>query len=229
MVHGADFFFMDHDAFTGRYTGPIGSLVISGDIEPGDYDRLLAKIGDDPRHFLAQDKLILASSAGDAKEAMKIGRFIQALHTEVSVGPLTGRCADVCFLMYVAADQRGADGPGLIGIQGAAPADAEAVREFLRENDVPADLSERVMRPASGRVYWLNDADEAKLNSRSPAFARYLELHCHWNDETEIEVRVGKRPFTDMKDMWACRSRTTQSDAAAALAAALKARPEAGR
>jgi len=32
-----------------------------------------------------------------------------------------------------------------------------------------------------------------------------------------------------MKDMWACRSRTTQSDAAAALAAALKARPEAGR
>jgi hypothetical protein len=104
--------------------------VISGDIEPGDYDRLLAKIGDDPRHFLAQDKLILASSAGDANEAMKIGRFIKALHTEVSVGPLTGRCTDVCFLMYVAADQRGADGPGLIGIQGAAPADAAAVRDF---------------------------------------------------------------------------------------------------
>jgi hypothetical protein len=226
MSHGAEFFFMDHDAFTGQYTGPVGNLVISGDIEPGDYERLLAKIGDDPRHFLAQDKLILASTAGDANEAMKIGRLIKALHTEVSVGPLTGRCADVCFLMYVAADQRGADGPGLIGIQGASSADAEAVREFLRENEVPADLSARVMRPATDRVYWLNDADEANLNSRSPAFARYLLLHCHWNDEMEREVRVGKRPLTDMKDMWACRSRTIQSDAAAALAAALKGRPE---
>jgi hypothetical protein len=26
MSHGADFFFMDHDAFTGRYTGPVGNL-----------------------------------------------------------------------------------------------------------------------------------------------------------------------------------------------------------
>lgn len=229
MSHGADFFYMDHDAFTGQYTGPVGPLVMSGDIEPGDYDRLLAKIGDDPRHFLAQGKLILASSTGDANEAMKIGRFLKALHTEVSVGPLTGRCADACFLMYVAADQRGADGRGLIGIQGAAPADALAVREYLRENEVPTNLSERAMRPASGSVYWLNDIDEASLNSRSPAFTRYLTLHCHWNDQVEREVRLGKRPFTDMKDMWACRSRITQSDAAAALAAVLKTRPEARR
>jgi len=85
------------------------------------------------------------------------------------------------------------------------------------------------MQPASGSVYWLNDIDEANLNSRSPAFTRYLALHCHWNDEVEREVRVGKRPFADMKDMWACRSRTTQADAAAALAAALKGGPEARR
>jgi hypothetical protein len=224
MSHGADFFFMDHDVFTGQYTGPVGSLVISGDIEPGDYERLLAKIGDDPRHFLAQDKLILASSAGDAGEAMKLGRFIKSLHTEVSVGPLTGRCTDVCFLIYVAADRRGADGPGLLGIQGTASADAAAVRDFLRENEVPANLSEQVMRPASGSVYWLNGTDEANLNSRSPSFTRYLTLHCHWNDEIEREVRGGKRPVADMKDMWDCRSRVTQSDAAVALAAALKGR-----
>jgi len=32
-------------------------------------------------------------------------------------------------------------------------------------------------------------------------------IHCHWDEEVEREVRVGKRPFTDMKDMWACRNR----------------------
>jgi hypothetical protein len=224
MSPAADLFYMDHDAFTGKYTGPVGALVMTGDIEPGDYDRLLARIGEDPQRFMSRDKLILASSAGDSDEAMKIGRLLRALHTEVSVGPLTGRCADVCFLIYVAADQRAADGPGLIGIRAAPPADAAAVRDFLRENEVPAYLVEHVVRNTSGNVYWLNDIDEAHLNSRSPAFSRYLLAHCHWDEEMEREVGSGKRPFADMKDMWACRSRVTHSDAAAALTTALKGR-----
>jgi hypothetical protein len=69
MSHGADFFYMDHDAFTGRYTGPVGSLVMSGDIEPGDYDRLLTKIAENPPRFLSQNTLILASEAGDAERS----------------------------------------------------------------------------------------------------------------------------------------------------------------
>jgi len=220
---------MDHDAFTGRYTGPVGALVMSGNIEPGDYDRLLQRLADDPQRFLSQDRLILASGAGDAAEAMKIGRLVKALHTEVSVGPLTGRCVDVCFLVYVAAEQRGTDGGGLIGIQGARQADTAAVRDFLHENEVPDSLVERALRPASGGPYWLNDTDEANLGWRSPSFTRYLMIHCHWDEEVEREVRVGKRPFTDMKDMWACRNRATQSAAAAALAAALKGRSSVAR
>ncbi len=103
MSHGAEFFYMDHDAFTGRYTGPVGALVMSGDIEPGDYDRLLKRLHDDPQRFLSQDKLILASGTGDVDEAMKIGRFLKTLHTEISDSPLTGRCVDACFFIYVAA------------------------------------------------------------------------------------------------------------------------------
>jgi hypothetical protein len=139
------------------------------------------------------------------------------------VGPLTGRCADVCFLIYVAADQRAADGAGLIGIRGAPPADAATVRDYLRENEVPAYLAEHMVQNTPGGLYWLNDADETHLNSRSPSFTRYLEAQCHWSEEIEREVRSGKRPFADMKDMWACRSRVTHSDAVTALAAALTA------
>src|SRR5882672_5543941 len=98
---GAELFYMDHDAFTGRYVGPVGALVMSGDIEPGDYDRLLKRLADDPQRFLSQDKLIVASSAGDAAEAMKVARFLKALHAEISVSPMTGRCVDVCFFIYV--------------------------------------------------------------------------------------------------------------------------------
>ena len=223
MSHGADFFYMDHDTFTGRYVGPVGALVMSGDIEPGEYDRLLKRLADDPQRFLSQDKLIVASSAGDAAEAMKIGRLLKALHTEISVSPIAGRCVDACFFIYVAADQRSADAPSLIGIHAVPSPDAAAAGDFLRENEVPADLVERVLRPRRSEVYWLSDSEEAALGTRSPAFTRYLVAHCHWSDDIEREVRSAKRPLADMKNMSTCRSRVTHSDAAAALAAAAKA------
>jgi hypothetical protein len=74
---------------------------------------------------------------------------------------------------------------------------------------LPADLVTRVLRPASGDVYWLNDVDETHLGSRSPSFTRYLVAHCRWDDQMERDVRSGKRPLADMKDMWACRRRVT--------------------
>ncbi len=46
--------------------GPVGPLVLSGEIIPGDYGRLLAKIAEDPNRFLSQNKLILASGQGNA-------------------------------------------------------------------------------------------------------------------------------------------------------------------
>jgi hypothetical protein len=223
MSHGADFFYMDHDTFTGRYVGPVGALVMSGDIEPGDHARLLKRLADDPQRFLSQDKLIVASSAGDATEAMKVARFLKALHAEISVSPITGRCVDGCFFIYVAADQRSADAPGLIGISGTQAPDAVGVGDFLRENEVPADLVQRVLRPKRGDVYWLSDSDEAALGARSPAFTRYLVAHCHWSDDLEREVRRAKRPLADMKDMRDCRSRVTRNDALAVLATATKA------
>jgi len=41
---GAELFYMDHDPLSKEYVGPVGPLVLSDEIRPGDYDRLLAKI-----------------------------------------------------------------------------------------------------------------------------------------------------------------------------------------
>src|SRR5450631_1585512 len=224
----AELFYMDHDAFTGKYIGPTGPLVISGDIARGDYERLLAKIEDDEDRFLSQNKIIVASTAGDMSEAMKIAKLVKALHSEVSVRPLTGNCVGACFVIYAAADQRGTDGEHLIGISGLEyegplsrmPPVASVVREFLRDNEVPYYLAEELLRHAPDNVYWLHAEDEANLKFRSPSFSRYLAANCAWDDALERAATTGKRPFADMQPMWTCRARVTRADARKALAAA---------
>jgi hypothetical protein len=238
---GAELFYMDHDSVTGEYTGPVGPLVFSGEIIPGDRDRLLSKILDDESRFLSQNKIILASDGGDVAEALKIAALIKSLHTEVIVGPLTGRCASACFFIYAAAEQREA-GAGLIGINRPYLADAEArptnaameesqaltqVRAFLRENAVPEYLVGEMIQHNSDDAYWLSADDERNLGFRSQSFSRYLKTRCAWDDGIEHNAYAGKRPIDDLKQMLKCRDRVTRADAQKVLAAARTAAKEA--
>jgi hypothetical protein len=236
----AELFYLDRDAFNNEYVGPVGPLVLSGEIVPGDYDRLLAKIAEDDKRFLSHNKLILASSEGNAVEAMKIARLVQALYTQVVVGPLTGRCAGACFLIYAAAVERGTDGENLLGVSRPGLAESEwvgrptteaalledgmqgPVRDFLVENEVPPDLLEQVFQRPSTDIYWLTDSDETALGSKSPAFGRFLAKNCKWTDGLEKAVYRGERPFEDLKAFAGCRARTTEPEARKALTLALK-------
>jgi hypothetical protein len=240
-VSSAELFYMDHDLLTSKFVGPVGPLVISGDIEPGDYERLLGKIHADDMRFLSQNKVIVASNGGDVREAIKIALLLQSLYSQVTVGPQTGPCSGACFLIYAAADQRASDGEHLIGLHRPALVDAlssslsaadatalEAramteVRAFLVTNEVPSELQEEMFRRSADEVYWLSDADEKALGFRSPSFLRYLKAHCAWDDAVEREALAGKRPFADLGSLQACEARVTQADARKALAAALKA------
>jgi hypothetical protein len=240
-ARSAEFYYLDRDAFNNEYVGPVGPLVLSGEITPGDYERLLAKIAEDDKRFLIQNKLILASSEGDAAEAMKIAGLVRSLYTQVVVGPLTGRCAGACFLIYAAAVERGTDGENLLGVTRPGLAESEwvgrptteaalledamqaPVRAFLVENDVPADLVEQAFQRPSTDVYWLSDDEETALGPKSPAFAKFLEKNCKWNEGLDKAVFRGERPFEDLKAFTDCRARMTQPEARKALALALKA------
>jgi hypothetical protein len=237
---GAELFYMDHDPLTREYVGPVGPLVLSGEIVAGDYDRLLSKIAEDENRFMAENKIILAADEGDPSEAIKIATLVKSLYTEVVVGPLTGRCVGACFLIYAAAAQRGTDGQRLLGIyrpevlesqmtslpaaDAAAAQDAvlAQARAFLQENAVPTELIEEVFRHTAQDVYWLSDADEQRLGARSPSFEQFLTAKCAWNGSLERDVYKGERPMEDLRQVWACRSRVTQSEARQALASALK-------
>jgi hypothetical protein len=232
---GAELYYMDHDIVTGEYTGPVGPLVFSGEIIPGDRDRLLSKILDNESRFLSQNKIILASDGGDVAEALKIAALIKSLHTEVIVGPMTGRCVSACFFIYAAAEQREADGAGLIGINrpfladagarqtNAAMAESQAltqVRAFLRENAVPEYLVGEMLQHDSDDAYWLSADDERNLGFRTQAYSQYLKTRCAWDDAIERDAYAGKRPIDDLKQMLKCRDRVIQTDAHKALAAA---------
>jgi hypothetical protein len=234
-VFGADFFYMDHDPFTDRYVGPVGPLVISGEIMPGDYDQLLSKITGDENRFLALNKVILASDGGDVAEALKIARLVKSLYSEVIVGTLTGRCVSACFFIYAAANQREVNGERLLGINRPFIADAEKapapppdeaivesralmqVRGFLRENKVPDYLVDEMFRRASDDAYWLSADDQKNVGFRSQSFNQFLAAKCAWNDQIERETFSGKRSIDDLKQMMRCRYRATQEAARQAL------------
>jgi hypothetical protein len=236
----AEIFYMDRDAFSNEYVGPVGPLVLSGEIIPGDYARLLTRIAEDPNRFLSQNKLILASSQGNAEEAMKIAQLVRSLYTEVIVGPLTGRCAGACFLIYAAAATRGTDGENLLGVSRPGLAASEwsamptaqaalledgmqaSVRTFLGDNEVPPDIIDEMFKRPPTDIYWLNEQQESALSPKSPSFAKYLADKCGWNDGFERAVYQGQRPVDDLKKLSACRLNTTQPEARKALAQALK-------
>jgi ATP-dependent protease ClpP protease subunit len=228
---GAEMFYLDHDPATGQYVGPIGPLVFSGEIVPGDYDRLLSKIAADQNRFLAQNTIILASDGGDVTEALKIAQLVKSLFAGVLVGPLTGRCVSACFFIYAAAGRREADGERLIGINRPYIADSDAasgssadaaiveskaltlVRVFLQDNAVPSYLVEEMFRHASDDAYWLSADDEKKLGYRSQWFNQFLTAKCAWDDNIEREAYAGKRSIDDLKQMLKCRDRVTQDAA----------------
>jgi hypothetical protein len=221
---GADLFYMDHDPLSKEYVGPVGPLVLSGDITPGDYDQLLARIAADANRFIAQNKLIVGSDGGDLPETLRIANLVKSLDTEVLVGPLTGRCIGACFLIYAAAAQRGTDGPHLVGIHRAnpEPGSEAQVRGFLAENEIPGYLVDELFAHTENDVYWLSESDEKNLGAMSPAFERLMAAKCGWNADLERAVYKGERPMDDLKSVWACRSRLTESAARQDLAAALK-------
>ena len=166
-AQGAELFYMDHDPITDQYVGPIGPLVMSGEITPGDYGRLLSKIIDDEDRFLAQDKILLASDGGDVAEALRIAALVKSLFTAVIVAPLTGRCVSACFFIYAAAAQREADGERLIGK--CAWSDSLEREVFARKRPLE-DLTQ--MLKCRGRV--TEDAARQAL-----ALASKEKLHIH--------------------------------------------------
>jgi hypothetical protein len=228
-VGGAEISYISSEQlFHQKLEGP-GILLLSGDIVPGDYGRLLARIFFTSEDFFVTDEIILASDGGDVPEAIRIAKLLKSLYASVVVSPVTGRCVSACFLIYAAADERTSDDEGLIGIHrpyivdsqlaALSPADAERAqksvlkqaRDYLESNNVPEYLIEEMFRRSSKDVYWLSADDLGRLGFQSPWFNQYLVAKCDWKGTMPFGVEEHRQ------EAFECRARVTTSAARQAL------------
>ena len=186
---------------------PVESLLLKGEISPGDYEYLLRFIRNDQERFWRAMKLgiVLASSGGDVEEAQKIARFVKGAYSSVFVGSATGPCISACFLIYAAAAHRDAVA-GVVGIHrpyihprrltSLTVTQAESLqkellrkaRAFLEDLLVPSGLIDGMFQRASTEVYWLShDELEGQLGWRPPWYEQFLIARCGLDKSLERE------------------------------------------
>jgi hypothetical protein len=224
--------------FTG-HSGPYPTLVLRGEIMPGDYDRLF-EYAESNNVDLHTTQITLASPGGDISEAMKIGQLFRSIYAEVSVGPVTGQCASACFILYASAVHRTA-APGLVGIhrpylskerlQTLSPSQAEALETtalssaegYLHNLRVPSSIVDIMFENASTEIHWLN-LDELRMVGDRPAwYEEFLIARCGLDKDAEAQFLQGSQNralFSKLMDVASCGTQLTRREAINSLAQA---------
>lgn len=227
--------------FTG-HIGPYETLVLRGEIKPGDYDRLFefaAKNNVD----LHAIQIALASPGGDVSEALQIGQLFKSIYATVAVGPVTGQCASACFILYTSAVQR-SSAPGLVGIHRPyvnkerlltlSPSAAEALETsalsaaegYLHKLRVPSSIVDIMFENASTEIHWLNLDELRMLGDRPAWYEEFLIARCGLdkNAETQFLADPDNRSlFKQLMDVAACGTQLTRQEASDNLARAIAA------
>ena len=90
-------------------------LLLSGEIRPGDYDRLINFFQSDPKKFVTTQNFLLDSPGGSVPEALKIALFIRDTSRVTNV-EAKSNCLSACFYLFVAGGSRTAAADGSVGI-----------------------------------------------------------------------------------------------------------------
>ena len=175
---------------------PAESIMLRGEIGPGDYESLLSFISRDQDRFWRSMGITLASPGGDVQESLKIARLVKGTYFPVFVGESTGRCASACFFIYAAAVRRDA-ATRTLGIHrpyvhpkrliSASVVQAESLqrdalkeaRGFLESQDIPTALIDKMFQLASNEIYWLSQEEVAEqVGRRPPWYEQFLIAKC---------------------------------------------------
>jgi hypothetical protein len=217
------------------------TLLMKGDILPGDYDRLLT-FAVTNNVDLASIQFTLASPGGDVSEALKIGQLLKSLYASVAVGPVTGRCASACFIIFASAVERASAG-GLVGIhrpyvdpdrmRSLSPGAAEALEtralldaeQYLHRLRVPTNIVDEMFEHASTEIDWLTD-DELlhELGERPPWYEEFLIARCGLDKATQeqfLQDPDNAALFNSLMAVFDCGSNLTHPEAVKALNEAL--------
>jgi hypothetical protein len=216
----------------------VPGLLMSGEIRPGDYERLLDFVERSGYHNnMPEGQVILASPGGDIEEALKIGRLVRKLYMSVSVGRETGYCASACFIIFASSVDRDTS-PGLVGIhrpylsreslRSMSPSQAEAAEtsalrdaeQYLRDLRVPRNLIDLMFEQASTEIHWLSEEEFMHQLGRRPAwYEEFLIARCGLDKVAEERALLnGETPTTNIMEPVRCGMELTFNEAEAAYA-----------
>jgi len=238
VCHGMDVRVVDINPVT-KEAGAYPTLVLSGEILTGDYERLLGYAIENNLDLHAMS-ITLATPGGDISEALKIGQLLKSIYATVDVGPVTGPCASACFILYASAVNRSATA-GTVGIhrpylskerfQNLSPSQAEkletnallAAEDYLHKLRVPSSLVDVMFENASSEIHWLTD-DELQALGENPAwYEEFLIARCNLNKEARpyyLAHPDDKVVFAKLMEVYGCGKRLTEQEAVSNFEAA---------
>lgn len=190
-VNAADIYFSGN--FVGLDPNIPKHLVISGTIEPGDLNKLLALARSAPAYFfISLGSVQLDSPGGNISETMKMAQTLTKLYPVVSV---RGKCTSSCLLLWLSGVLRAA-GPGQIGVHRpyfeqtyfrdlpVAEANrrysemSKQYKKFLLRQGFPESLYEKLNATPSSDVYWLTVKDLELVGASPPYYQEKLLASC---------------------------------------------------
>jgi len=195
-VFALEIMYSSINPYDGSQSSGVSSLMLRGEIRPGDYNYLLDVINKDFGSFLLNRNLVLSTPGGDVEEAIKIARLVKGVYGRVLVGPATGKCVSAGFFIFASAAIRDSVS-GTVGIHrpyvdprrltSLSPSQAEVLqndvfrraRSYLQELQIPTSLVDTMFQRASSEVYWLSTAElDDQIGHFAPWYEEFLIAKC---------------------------------------------------
>lgn len=203
------FSYTDREPISGSKIPNYRFLLMKGQIELGDYPKLLNFLRNDMDSFISARQIIVSSPGGNVSEAMRIGDFVRQTYSEVNIGPYFGTCTSSCFLILASAPQRNWQSNN-VGIhrpyfeidflQEKSAAESisyqehlmDEVNNYLRKLRVPTSLVEAMSSTPSDQILWLDEPNRF-FGRYSPAYEQILVTKCGLDLEIEYQLFRGKK------------------------------------
>lgn len=168
-------------------------IQLSGPIEKGDSEKLLALIKSDPVSFFQTDTIDLSSPGGSVEEALKLAKVIESSALAVLVNT-DDICASACFLLYVSGQERMNVGTVLIH-RPYFPATTVSpdshstylaltermlleTRQYLIMKSVPDAIIDKMMSRSSSDAYKLTWQDTINIGAMNPVLEEQAIRTC---------------------------------------------------
>ena len=192
----------------GPQAGVARGLTISGDLVPGDTDRLIEMIRRKPADaWHALGRVELEISGGDPGEALRLADVLAGLYPYMVT---RGDCAGACAVAWMSGAWRVLPS-GRIGFQQiaatpsaagrAAPVDApppfdllaDRLRSYLIKQGLPATSYERLAATRGNAVYWLSGQEINAMGTWPPYYFQKLHAQCPQLEASEESFHALRR------------------------------------